>query len=330
MIAARWVDVGLTAPQAFHRSYAALAECCGEDGGPVVLWGRSESHVCIGQSQDPAAELAPEIPVPVVRRQLAGGAVWIDPSQHLFALIVPLRLARGRPEDWFGWGLQPALGTFRDFGLAVERRGRDLWLNGKKIAGSGAATIGRCAVLGSSFLLAFPVERFAACVACPSPEFREWLEQALREAMTDWASHGAPPPAQELAAAFRAACQATLGWSLQDSTLTPEEIRTRDRAPEAHLDDWLSGRRTTPDGIKLNAETFLTERHENGHWARVLTRGRKLARVALSAPVSAEALQAVVDSRPTPDAIAAALAGEIGNADARCYAELILGAARLS
>ncbi|MBI2313325.1 MAG: lipoate--protein ligase family protein [Betaproteobacteria bacterium] len=329
MIAARWVDVGLTAPHVFHRTYAALAESCGTDGAPAVLWGRAESHVCIGQSQDPETELAPEIPVPVVRRPLGGGAVWIDPSQHLFALIVPLRLAPGRPEEWFEWGLQPVLGTFRDFALAVERRQRDLWLEGRKIAGSGAATIGRCAVLGSSFLMAFPAEHFAACIACPSAGFRAWLEQALREAVTDWASHGEPPPEQRLAAVFRARCEEALGWSLRDSGLTPAEIATRERAPDGD-DDWFARGRLTPDGIRLNAATFLTERRENGRWARVLTRGRKVARVALSAPVSGTALQAIANSRPTSDAITAVLAGEIGIPEAGRYADLILGTARFS
>lgn len=331
MIAARWVDVGLTAPHVFHRTYVALAECCGEHGAPAVLWGRAESHVCIGQSQNPETELAAEIPVPVVRRPLGGGAVWIDPSQHLFALIVPLRLAPGRPEEWFEWGLQPVLGTFRDFALVVERRQRDLWLKGRKIAGSGAATIGRCAVLGSSFLMAFPAERFAACIACPSAGFRAWLEQALREAMTDWASHGEPPSERRLAAAFRARCEEALGWVCRDSALTPEEIAIRDRIADDDYDEgWSAKGRLTPGGIRLNVETFLTERRENGRQARVLTRGRRLARIALSAPVSGKALQAILDSRPTPEAIAAILAGEIGNTEARCYAELILGAARLS
>ena len=59
------------------------------------------------------------------------------------------------------------LATYRRFGLPVEWHGQDLWLAGRKIAGSGAATIGRCAVFASSFLLHFPAERFARCIASP-------------------------------------------------------------------------------------------------------------------------------------------------------------------
>jgi lipoate-protein ligase A len=68
-------------------------------------------------------------------------------------------LAPPRHEDWYAWALAPAIATFRAFGLEVERRAEDLWHDGRKIAGSGAATIGRCAVVASSFLCGFRAER---------------------------------------------------------------------------------------------------------------------------------------------------------------------------
>lgn len=268
-ISARFIDVGLLEPALFHATYTGIADVLARDDPPVVMWGRSMPHISLGQSQDRYAELAAEIEVPVITRPLGGGAVWVDESQYCFVLIAPLKHAPPRPADWFGWGLEPAVVTYRRFGLPVERREQDLWLAGRKIAGSGAATIARCAVFASSFLLRFPAECFARCIASPlrpgsgqaSNGFRDWLLKGLRQAMTDWASHQAPPPADELRHAFRGAVGQTLGWRLADSAPGAGELAARAVAlAELAEPAATGGKRMVADGVKLNAETFLYER----------------------------------------------------------------------
>lgn len=265
MIPARFIDTGVLPPALFHATYAGIAQAMARDAEPVVMWGGSTPHVSLGQSQYRDAELARELDVPVVTRPLGGGAVWIDESQYCFVLIAPPALAPVRPADWYRWGLAPALETFRHFGLQVVRREQDLWLNGRKIAGSGAATIGRAAVLASSFLLRFPAESFARCIASPSAAFRRWLPGALKQAMTDWQSHQ-PPPAQEaLRLAFRQAVRCQLGWRLADSVLSSAEIDAREAALEEMREPGhAGGARLVPDGIKLNTATFLYQRHAAG------------------------------------------------------------------
>jgi len=273
LIPARFIDVGLLEPALFHATYIGIADALARDDPPVVMWGRSMPHISLGQSQDRCAELAAELEVPVVTRPLGGGAVWVDESQFCFMLIAPLEHAPPRPADWFGWGLEPVIATYRRFGLPVERREQDLWLAGRKIAGSGAATIGRCAVLASSFLLSFPAERFARCIASPlrpgsgqaANGFHEWLLAALRQAMTDWESHQSSPEAGELCKAFREAVAEKLGWRLADSALNAAELAARGEAlGELAAPVQASGKRMVADGVKLNVETFLFERRLEG------------------------------------------------------------------
>ncbi|MDP2240054.1 MAG: hypothetical protein Q8K18_07815 [Burkholderiales bacterium] len=263
MRAARFVDIGLVEPALFHATYTGIADVLQRDDPPVVMWGRSPPHISLGQSQDRCAELAAELEVPVITRPLGGGAVWVDESQYCFVLIVPLEQAPPRPADWFGWGLAPALATYHHFGLPVGRCEQDLWLAGRKIAGSGAATIGCCAVFASSFLLRFPAERFARCIASPSSEFRAWLLAALAQAMTDWESHQPPPGENELRAAFRDAVEKALGWQLADSALSAAEFAAREDAllelPES-AQAAAGGTRMVKDGLKLKAGMFLHER----------------------------------------------------------------------
>jgi lipoate-protein ligase A len=253
---ARWIDVGAMDPIAFHATYAGLADAQEADAAPVVVWGQARTHLCLGQSQG-RCDVGRRADVPVVRRPLGGGAVWVDENQLSYALVAPLGLAPPRHEDWYAWALAPAIATFRSFGLDVERRAEDLWLAGRKIAGSGAATIGRCAVVASSFLLKFPREHFAASVASPDPAFRAALDDALSAAMTDWSSHAAPPDDDSLATAFRAALRATLGWSAVASPIRASECA----AIEAWRDELAApieaGRPRVAGGIKLNAALTL-------------------------------------------------------------------------
>jgi len=262
--------VGRLAPQHLHATYAGVAQAAAADSAPVLLWANSPAHLCLGQSQSAARELVSEIAVPVVRRPLGGGTVWVDEGQQVYVFIVPLRHAPRRPAAWSVWALQPALATYRAFGLAVEQRGDDLWLGGRKIAGSGSATIGGCAVLASSFLMHFPHQRFAECIA-GSREFRSWLEAGLAATLTAWAEHATIPAVHVLQAVFRDAVARTLGWQLLPATLAGAECAAIAEALVDLQDDGYDcGHRALRDGIKLNAESHLVEREQNGCRVREL------------------------------------------------------------
>jgi lipoate-protein ligase A len=262
MLPTRWIDLGRTDPLTFHATYAGVADAREADDPPAVIWGRVGAHVCLGQSQG-MCELADRLDVPVVRRPLGGGAVWVDEQQLSYALVAPLDAAPRHHADWYGWALAPAIDAFRAFGLVVERNAEDLWHAGRKIAGSGAATIGRSAVIASSFLLRFPRERFADAIAAATPSFRGRLIDGLAVAMTDWAETGDPPAEAALRAAFQAALADRLGWRVRaDRIATREagEIKAWREELCAPID---AGVRRVKDGIKLNAELALTMRGGN-------------------------------------------------------------------
>lgn len=278
----RWIDLGRVAPLELHAAYAGIAYAMQAASAPVVVWGRSTDHLCLGQSQG-WCEVEPDVAVPVVRRLLGGGAVWIDEHQHCYALIAPRQLAPVVPGQWFGWGLEAARLTLRRFGLPARRVGADLWVRGRKIAGSGAATLGGAAVLASSFLMRFAHERFAHAVSAPSPGYRRWLEAALHEAMTDWETEQEPPREDLLAAAFRQTLALTLGWRLEDDTLTASEQDAIREARDEISEPIEPGQRLTAGGIKLNHRTFLTETNRLGRRVRRLTvAGRAVRREIVS------------------------------------------------
>jgi lipoate-protein ligase A len=271
-------------PRQFHAIYAGIAQAAAAHTAPALVWGGATAHLCLGQGQSALHELAPRIDVPVVRRPLGGGAVWVDEGQLIYLLVAPLHHFPKRPAEWGAWALQPAITVFRRFGLDVERRGEDLWLGGRKIAGTGAATIGACAVFASSFLLRFPRARFAACMA-GSDDFRNWLEQGLAATLTDWCTHAPLPLPADLRAAYCDAVERTLGWRM--SPVVPAAAETAAIAEVLRdMEDELEGgiRRLHRDGIKLNAESHLVEREDRNRRIRELVvRGMVMRRAVVAA-----------------------------------------------
>jgi lipoate-protein ligase A len=252
---ARWIRLGLAEPLDLHAAYAGLAAAQAKDSQPILLWAQAKSHLCLGQSQG-LAELEPCLPVPVVRRPLGGGPVWVDEFQYVFVLIAPKKFAPGRPARWFPWALAPVVATYRAFGLAAYLNQEDVWLQGRKIGGSGAATIGECAVVASSFLLRFPLERFARSLASPSPEFRAWLREGLELAMTQWADHGELPSERDLEETFRARLQAQHGWEFEHSWPNEAELSAIAEA-RAELGEPIEQGEARRE-VKLNAGRVLT------------------------------------------------------------------------
>lgn len=250
---------------------------------PVVVWGRPQPHVCLGQHQSASVELSNAYAdVPVVRRPLGGGGVWVDTDQACVVLIAPLDFFPFRTVDWYAHALQPIVQVYQEAGLPATLAAQDIWLHGSKLAGSGAATIGRAGVVGSSFMLNFPVEQFAGRVAAPSAGFHQWLLEALRASLTCWTQHASVPDWEWLAMVYRRAANTQFGWRWEQSRLREDERAAGDEWRTELIPDHEGSHRRIPHGIKINAVCYLTERQYGNDWVRVLTHERTLARVALS------------------------------------------------
>jgi hypothetical protein len=219
MIAARWIRLGLVEPLELHATCGGLAAAQPAAAAPLLLWAQAKAQLCLGPGSG-LSETGPGAPFPVTRRSPGAELVWVDEFQYVFVLIAPRRLAPGRTARWCSWALSPAVATYRAFGLPAYLSGQDLWLHGRRIAGSGAARVGECAVIASSFMLRFPIERLGAS---PSPRFRAWLREGLALANTEWAEHGALPAERDLEAAFRGRLESQLGWRFENSWPTDAE-----------------------------------------------------------------------------------------------------------
>ncbi|MHB8249259.1 MAG: lipoate--protein ligase family protein [Acidithiobacillus sp.] len=286
----RRLDLGLLDPLSLHAGYAGMAEAQPAGALPMVLLARSSGHLSLGAAQGAAAELDPAAcrrhGVPVVRRPLGGGTVWVDAQQLNYFFLFPAGSGPARPAAAFSLVAPVVEAVHRAFGLPVTGAGgQDFWCRGRKIGGTGAATLGHTLILGGSFILDFHRPAFTRCVALPSPGFREWLGEALAGSLTSWTGEGVGGVAASAVAESFWAALAAQGWRLQPSVPTAAEGAAVAEAREDLDDlDWEEGaRRRVPHGIKLKSGAFLTERHwDGGQWLRVWTDVGQFRRVAAS------------------------------------------------
>ena len=295
---------------------------------PVVVWGMPAAHFCLGQHQSAVAELIEHPAVPVIRRPLGGGGVWLDRHQACVVLVAPRDFFPARPDAWYAHALAPMLQVYHEMGWAASLVQQDVWLDAKKLAGSGAASIGVAGLVGSSFLLKFPALEFAQLIDAPSATFRLWLNDALQAAITSWSDHAAMPDLAWLSLVYRRAAAGLFGWRWEQALLRDDERAARDEYHAELIPDHDRQTRHVPYGIKIRAQSYLTERNFDGASVRVLTHGRRVARIALSAlPQLPE--QALLDAVMTLPALGAILQAWLSPDEAQLWAQRILATAYL-
>lgn len=156
--------------------YHALAEL-GENS--LVLQQTAQSYICLGMFS-PSSELDFEFlekrDIPVFRRAIGGGTVWLDKHQIFYHVIIhrDSPLCPVKTETFFRRFLEPVIEAYRSFGLeAYYRPASDIAVGGKKVSGNGAGGVGNCKVLSGGVLLEFKPETFVEALKLPNSEFRE-------------------------------------------------------------------------------------------------------------------------------------------------------------
>jgi len=188
---ARWVRFGLADPQELRAVGAALSVAQSRSAAPIVLWSRTRPGFDDGVAD--------------------------DPSQFAFVVVVPLRLAPGKPVRWPAWALSPAVAVYRDFGLRAYLNGTDICAQGERIASSCASRFHGCAVIACSLGGDFRRGGLHSPATDRATEFRGWLREGLGLTMTQWGGEGDGPPERALETALRARIEAQHAWQFENS-----------------------------------------------------------------------------------------------------------------
>jgi len=166
--------------------------------------------------------------LPVLRREVGGGAVYLDRGQLFMHFIFHREDLPRKVEDLYKLFIRPIVDTYRGFGIAAEHRPlNDIVVGSRKIGGTGIASIGQAMVVAGSVMFDFDAETMSQALKVSSEKMRDKVYQSLQDYMTTMTRElGAPPPRDEVRAALVANLGKSLGVELEPGALTAEERKT--------------------------------------------------------------------------------------------------------
>jgi lipoate---protein ligase len=237
----------------------------------LIICRPSTPYVCIGFHQDAEQEIdldfARENNIPVFRREVGGGAVYLDGDQLFFQLI----LRKDRPEvpedksEIYRKFLVPVIETYREFGMPAEYKPvNDIVANGRKICGTGAAEINDMVILVGNFILDFNYEMMSKCLRVPDEKFRDKVFKTLQENLTTFLREtGDVPETRLLGDALARRYKAILGPMTFKTTPDPELVAKADELQAEHYTpEWLfANDRRRPDArkVKIREGVFVIQ-----------------------------------------------------------------------
>ena len=193
----------------------------------LILLAPAEPYACLGYHQDAEQEVdlayCHEHDIPVFRRQVGGGAVYLDGQQLFYQLIIHRDnpLAPIDRTEFYRALLAPVVQSYRDLGIKARYKPvNDIVTEaGRKISGNGAAEIGDYAILVGNLIAGFDYETMVRVLRVPDAKFRDKVFQSLRENLTTLERElGHAPPWETMISTLTRNFEAVLG------PLTPAEL----------------------------------------------------------------------------------------------------------
>ncbi len=251
--------------------YHALADL-GREG--LVLLSPASPYVCIGfhQNAEQEVELAfcRENGIPVFRREVGGGAVYLDGGQLFFQLVLrpdDARIPAAR-EGFYRKFLAPVVEIYRRAGVpAAYKPINDVIAGTRKISGSGVGEIGGGVVFVGNVIVDFNYEMMARVLRVPDEKFRDKVHKTLVENLStlrrELGAAGAAVWSEERLTALMIEEFGRLLGPFETASVDPE-LRARMDAlrPLMLSDAWLIQRRGRGAGrdVRIRAGVHLIHR----------------------------------------------------------------------
>lgn len=251
--------------------YHALARLGRE---ALVLVSPADPYVCVGFHQDATQEVdltyCRAQDIPVFRREVGGGAVYLDHGQLFWQLVLKkdCPLVPGARQKFYEKFLAPVINVYRALGMQAQYKPvNDVLVGGRKVCGTGVGEIGDCLVCVGNIIRDFNYAAMARVLKVPDEKFRDKLHQGLEANLTTikrelgqaayehWDHAG-------LSGLLADEFSGILG-PLERAEIDDELSATMERLKERMLDDgWLFLRRKVKDGrqVKLRHGVFVQQK----------------------------------------------------------------------
>ena len=265
----RLIEAGVVSPLRSQTIYHGLARAWTPDTpDTVVLATPASPYVCVGFHQDIEREVdvgfCARHEIPVLRRELGGGAVYLDGDQLFVQWIMNPDRLPARIDARFERFTRPIIDVYRELGMDARfRPANDIHVDGRKICGTGAARIGDAEVLVGNFLFDFDCARMASILNTRTDAMRRQIEESLHRYMTSMRRELDDVPGEAwVRARYVARCEEALGEPVEIGDLTPVEERTIEEVDRRfRSEEHLGGRegRLLRHGVKIHEDVWVRE-----------------------------------------------------------------------
>jgi lipoate---protein ligase len=171
----RVLDFGRASPLRSQTLWHAVARGVSAGSPPTLSFVRpSAPYVCVGyhHSLDEVdLDACRRAGLPVYRRMVGGGPVYLDDGQLFFQIALPMSSVPPRRDSALRLLLEPAIGAFRAAGVPAELdKDLEIVVGDRKVCGHGAGQIEEAVVVVGNLIERFDHEAASAILRAPSPE----------------------------------------------------------------------------------------------------------------------------------------------------------------
>jgi len=257
----RLLDLGqvsyLRSQTVYHGVAYAMDEASPDT---ITLMSPAEPYVCVGYHQEVEKEIGVEYcrahDIPILRREVGGGAVYLDSGQLFWHVIFHRERVPRQVEEIYRLFLQGPVEAHRAMGIpAYHRPVNDIQVEGRKIGGTGAANIGQAVVVAGSLIFDFNYELMASVLKVPSEKFRDKVYRSLQEYLTTIRrelGRKAPSPEEGKEILIEKFAE-TLGVEIERGELTRREEEVISQLDARFLsEEWIYQKGGLPkEGVKI-------------------------------------------------------------------------------
>jgi len=233
-------DLGKLPGQQSMLAFHALARMGIE---ALVIVSPKNPLASIGYFQDAAQEVdlkyCRESRIPFMRREVGGGATYLDENQIFYQLI----WKKDNPkfpraiDEIYPWFSQAPVETYRAFGIEAEFRVVNdiITRGGKKIAGEGGGNIGDCMVFVGGILLDFDYRAMSKILKVPDEKFRGKVYKTMEENLTTMKRElGMIPSREEVIAVLKEKFEQRVGKT------TPAPLNSEILEKMGQIETWMT------------------------------------------------------------------------------------------
>lgn len=183
--ALRVIDFGSVEPLRSQTLWHAIARGVSAGAPPTLSFVRSaDPYVCLGYHRridEVDLDLCAKRGLPVYRRMVGGGPVYLDKDQLLFQVCVPVTAVPARRDRAMRFLLEPAVDAFRAAGVdaGLDSSG-EIVVGDAKVCGHGAGQIDDAVAFVGNLIERFDHEAASEMLRAPSPEARRLLGCLIR------------------------------------------------------------------------------------------------------------------------------------------------------